>query len=288
MNDNGDIVVGYVSDRDDSPLQLASAAVWRDRKLTHLPAIEGERGNAWNVNAAGDIVGSSFVSSVEGAPFHATLWRDDEPQDLGTLGGENSLAYGINDSGLVVGFSELPGSDAKFPCLWREGEIEQLPLPDGMTGFAADVNASEAIVGTVFDAVGNYYAAHWMNGEVELLPGLFEGAIGSAGDVNSDGVIVGVTAGGTDPGAPLAGAIWVEGRLTILQDLIPADSGYQIGSVADINDAGQIVASATTPDGVRHGVILSPFDGTSASVSQAERKSIRTADRRILSLNVIA
>jgi hypothetical protein len=50
-----------------------------------------------------------------------------------------------------------------------------------------------------------------------------------------------------------------------------ADSGDLISTAAGSNDAGQIVASATTPDGGRHGAVLTPEESGSVPTDYALR-----------------
>ncbi|WKB55337.1 PEP-CTERM sorting domain-containing protein [Eleftheria terrae] len=106
------------------------------------------------INAGGQVVGSSFVSTyVE----HAFLHDGSSMHDLGTLGGANSAAHAINASGLVVGTSAvldppnwLTGYHA---FLFENGEMLDLnALVDGSAqGWtlvaAHDINDRGEIVG---------------------------------------------------------------------------------------------------------------------------------------------
>lgn len=265
LNDAGDLV-GYVKAKDDPTNNHLTPVVWRAGKQVKLPTLGGDTGIAYAFGPDGEIVGVSSVDKGEGAASHATVWRNDKPIDLGTLGGKNSLAYSVNSKGEIVGNCETSETSGAQPCVWRDDKPEHLQLPDGMsTGFVSNINDDEVMSGTVFDAANAYHAARWVDGRAELLPGLFDGAIGGGGDISESGVIVGSTQ--SAPGAQsLIGAIWVDGKLTLLQDLIASDT-YTIGPAAGINEAGQIVASATTADGTRHGVVLSPVDQSAGRVS---------------------
>jgi probable HAF family extracellular repeat protein len=278
LSDSGDIA-GFVKGKDDTTFTHETPVVGRDRKLVKLPTLGGDNGNAFGFGPNGDIVGMSTSAKGDGAESHATLWHKDKATDLGTLGGQNSLAYGMNADGVIVGWANLPSGDGEIPCLWRHGKAEQLPLSDGMTsGFVARINASGEMTGTELDAANAYYAVHWVDGQAERLPGLFDGAIGSAGGITAAGVIVGTTSSGPDNSAPLVGAMWVKGKLSIVQDLIPSDTGYQIGTAAGINEAGQIAAAATTADGARHGVVLNPVDQSAAKVTAVNGKESGSGD----------
>jgi probable HAF family extracellular repeat protein len=72
--------------------------------MQDLGTLGGVSANALGINNGGQIVGWSYINSVE---VHAFLYSGGHMQDLGTLGGSNSEANGINNRGQVVGGSTL-------------------------------------------------------------------------------------------------------------------------------------------------------------------------------------
>ena len=67
-----------------------------------LGTLGGNTSTAQDVNASGQIVGSSETSS---GATHAFYWQNGTMTDMGTLGGASSYAHGIGDGGHIVGAS---------------------------------------------------------------------------------------------------------------------------------------------------------------------------------------
>lgn len=76
-------------------------------------------------------------------------------------------------------------------------------------------------------------ACLWKNGKVAALAG--SGANSGASGVNNKGQTV-----GESDGVPV---IWDDGKMTDLNTLIPANSGWTLLHVSDIDDKGQIVGN---------------------------------------------
>lgn len=90
---------------------LANTAVDRACRLdgasiTDLGTLGGSDSYAFGVNAAGQVVGQSWLTGDQ--QVRATLWQGAPVQvhDLGTLGGTRSTAYAINDMNQVAGGSQ--------------------------------------------------------------------------------------------------------------------------------------------------------------------------------------
>jgi probable HAF family extracellular repeat protein len=84
---------------------------------TELGTLGGHYSYARGINDAGQVVGESGTTVVEGPPSHAFITGPDGVgmTDLGSLGGDYSVATGINDAGQVIGiFHTAAGEQHAF------------------------------------------------------------------------------------------------------------------------------------------------------------------------------
>lgn len=159
-------------------------------------------------------------------------------------------AYGINSSGKIVGGSDT-GNPIPFPAafgapvpgmhavLWDKGIVRDLGTLHPNEGAEAyGINDKGQVVGRS----GNN-AFLWQNGVfTDLGPG-------AAFNINNNGFIIGDT------------FLWHAGIRTPLANLLPPNSGWQITTGQDINDAGEIVGTgihAGVPNNAPRGFILYP------------------------------
>ena len=117
---------------------------------TALPPLAGYTdSDAWGINDAGQVVGSSIL----GNDRRATLWNANAPIDLGaTAGSIGSIAIQVNPSGTIAGYAILPGSTYRattFAPFTPPADLNaalQTPSPYTLL-YCNDVNASGQIVG---------------------------------------------------------------------------------------------------------------------------------------------
>ncbi|GID29829.1 hypothetical protein [Paractinoplanes brasiliensis] len=227
MNDSGQVVGQFeTADRALHPFR------WERGRMTDLGVLEtgpDERGMARDINAHGDVVGSSDRGGLQ----RAVLWRRGHIVDLGDLGSGSSYASAINDRGQIVGTSWTADGEPRG-FIWQHGRMRDL----GVGGFTQplDINNKGQVVGWSGRGVeGPQYAFLWQHGTVTWLT---TSTRSRAHAINDRGEIVGSITDGTTE--PISRAVrWLHGRMTFLGSL---PGGNASGAVA-INEHGVILGS---------------------------------------------
>jgi|GEM_PF-4659368 len=228
--------------------------------FNNLP--ESCNSGAHDINASGQVVGSSNGSVANPHSPHAFLWQPNTPNgstgtmiDLGTLGGNVSAAYGINAMGQVVGMSNTTFNGGDHAFLWTPS------TPNGTTGTMIDLGVAgtpQAInnYGQVLLTSGLGFSSLWTpttaNGTVGTNTPLptFGGVSTQGLDLNAYGQVVGWS--GTASFTTHA-FLWTpttpNGTLGSMQDLGTLGdgslAGQSAGTIAQgINDMGQVVGEA--------------------------------------------
>ncbi len=128
--------------------------------MTSLGTLGGRNSEGWDINDAGQIVGSAETTLVpegESSPQHAFLYEGGVMKDLGNLTSEYTTAYAINQDGVVVGQSGTA-------FIYLRGEMIDLNtlvrLPAGYSLIAAfDINDAGQILARA--ALGDDWE-HWV------------------------------------------------------------------------------------------------------------------------------
>jgi probable HAF family extracellular repeat protein len=280
INDRGE-AVGYsetsVPDPDGEDVcgfgtkLTCSAFLWRHGRMSALPTLGGNNGQASAMNNRGQITGfaestvsdSSCPASSPSKTDSPVIWEDGKARALPTVGSDpDGEANAINDQGQAVGYSGTCTA-ALHAVLWEKSGTA-FPLPDlGTGGFAFGINNQGQIVGDVASPDGTtFYAALWRNGaltNLRTLPGDFA-AIASG--INNQGQVVGSTLDSTFNWSNAF--IWQDGVMTGLNTLFPASSNLYPTMANQINERGQIVGMATVLSGPHtgetHAFLATPVD----------------------------
>jgi len=215
INDAG-IVVGHDG---------YAAVRWsKNGKRSILPFAEGHTGaTAYGIDAAGDIVGSSFKTNL-GHPSVATIWTGGGAPTLlaGTASGDCE-AVALTGPDNVVGYCKTADREGDQPVQWRAGVPAKLPLPEpNIYGMAFDIDATGTIVG----AGGSFplTALIWKDGSVRTLDSLVDSAVladwslATAYAINDQGQITGMAEDVHQPN------VYYPYRLTPLQGVAEAGS----------------------------------------------------------------
>ncbi len=260
-NDNG-VVVGTGSTTFFGSSRLP--IIWQNGVPSQLPLPANETiGDANDVNASGIAVGSVNSSVSQAAVIYngntATIVTQTTPD-----GSYFRTAFHINDSGRIVGQGIDPNNAARnVGIVYDIGsanafEVGALPGLNGALAFGLSSNGY--VAGSSMLNQGSGTPFFWSSGTgmvpIPLAAGTSQG---QANAVNASGWVV-----GTDGGLFAVPFLW-DGTATYrLQDLIPANSGWDLSmntssSAQAINDSGVIVGSGVI-NGFVHAYAMVPVE----------------------------
>jgi probable HAF family extracellular repeat protein len=226
------------------------AFIWTDKGgMQDLGSLPGDSSSeALDINESGQVIG--YSSGPDG--MHAVLWGEKGIQNLGFLpGGDYSKAVSINRSGQVVGVSATTSGNHAFIWSSAEGMRDLGVLPGDESSEAVDVNDNGDVVGFSKGPDG-MRAVLWSSGKVirslGTLPG---GNFSKALDINNSGVVVGYSSSMSGTRA----FVWTSSDgISDLNEMIPADSPFELLEALSINDKGRIVTvGKNTENAPAHG-----------------------------------
>lgn len=257
INDSG-VIIG---DSDLPGSVGTSAFIYANSVMTNLGNLGSNYSSAFALNSTGLVVGESGNSKGN---VHAFSYANGTLSDLGTLGGTYSSAFAVNDAGEVVGESSISTSDV-HGFVVQGGVMTDVGTLGGTYSSAYQVNSAGQAIGvatTAGDAQthGFVYAA----GVLTDL-GTLGGTDSSAIAINNRGQVVGESLTGS--GATHA-FLWQHGKLSDLNDLLPANSGWELVTALYINDAGRVVGVGNLA-GMSQWFILDLPAGNTAPVAVA-------------------
>ena len=199
--------------------------------ITDLGTLGGDWTRARGINEAGDIVGTSALSTAGSRAFR---WKGGLMTNIGSIGGLSSEGLGISDDGWVVGSAQR--SDSWPEAFWWAGtDPHPIGTLGGLWSEAYAINDAHQIVGRSLDPTGQVEAFLWEGGTMQPLGSLGPNTFSDAYGINNAGVVVGES--GTADG-PVHAFSYFDG---VMADLGTPSPNFAGSFARDINDAGTIV-----------------------------------------------
>ena len=232
-----------------NPLRRApdrSATILPGSEVIDLGTLGGALSAAWGVNAAGKVVGLSYLpGSTDALAF---VWQHGimtALEALPTRESPFSVAYSINYSGQIAGYAKT-GRNNFHAVLWDAGRIQDLGALGGDSAFSIAFRLNDAgqVVGSSVTTSGTSHGFVWQQGTMQDLGTLPGGVSSEAISINAAGQIVGYS---QSPPYVIHAVLWKDG---IIHDLGTLGGDFSVAR--DINDAGQVVGESTTASGATH------------------------------------
>ncbi len=223
---------------------------WIGGSVEQLPIVPGSGvGRANDVNNSGLVVGSNGGGSGEFAAY----WSGGAVNPItATTGGGATMttAHRVNDAGQAVGNGIDPNNLARNVALMYDtnsGTLTEIPALAGHNGgIAFDISENSYVVGSSSFNQSDSMPFIWSSGTGSVGIPLPSGAsTGSARGVNSDGWVVGIGSG-----VFALPFLYDGGQTYLLQDLIPAASGWDLStntssSALGISEDGSITGTGS-------------------------------------------
>ena len=238
------------------------AGDWQGDAFVYTPAGLRNIGRlgVWNtsqgrgINDAGQVAGNAQYGV--GERQRGFVYNDGAIRIIPTLGGDWSFIYAINNAGSVAGVATLVDPEffnpARHAIVYRDGVMQDLGTLGGVISEAYDINNAGQVVG-MSEVTPDFKSDEphpflYENGTMVDL-GLLGGVRARALGINNAGLIVGASEWSDDQPFDFHGFLYANHTMVDLNTLIDPAGGWQITSARDINDAGQILATACRMEG---------------------------------------
>lgn len=191
------------------------------------------------------------VRDMDGAQARGFIWVTDILTPIGPFHGYIDFANAINNPGQVAGFTASPTSDFGNPertafLYDLFNGVTLLGTLGGHVSEANDLNDTRQVVGWSETSVANeerpFLWGDAAGGMQDL--GSLGGHSGRANGINNGGMVVGMSDVGGSATFDYHAFLYSNNHMVDLNTLIDPASGWRLVSATDINDAGQILATA--------------------------------------------
>ena len=240
--------------------------LWANGTVTWLGLSGGFAGQAFGINANGQIIGviGGLTGSTNGSD--ATLWANGTVTNVSSTLHGFSSGSGINSSGQVVGTTGPTGSDScggnlQNAFIWSGGTISTLDPSTTVNSYAVAINDAGDAVGYVQSPPACVsQASLFASGTTTILPqppGGDSSTQAAANAINNTGQIVGYIF--TPTTAANTAVLWYNGTVTALRGM---------GQAYGINNTGQIVGLITIAGQVPHAAIWTTVGANALDLNQ--------------------
>jgi probable HAF family extracellular repeat protein len=194
------------------------------------------------INKAGQVVGVGRPPVGESS--RGFIYYKGRVRLIPTFGGDWSWATVINEKGVVAGYASYGGpalSQWHHAFVLHNGHMQDLGTFGGLNSEANGINNHDQVVGSAEYSSGVAHPFLYERGRLRDL-GTLGGNFGSASAINDSGTVVGESdlPGGQFPRAFL----YRDHRIFDLSRLVALPVGWELRFARDINNAGQILATA--------------------------------------------
>jgi probable HAF family extracellular repeat protein len=246
INNAGQVLGGTTSQ---APVLVSSPFLWSNNTITTLP--DPEICFASGINDAEQIVG---LCIIVGTNYASAVFLPGGSIILDLP----SSAYDINNSGQVVGafnpeIVDVNTNNDYEAFLWQDGTATELGTLGGTNSVAYAVNDVGQVVGKAQNTTGDFHAFFW-DGAMQDLGTLANYTSSVAYGINNKGRVVGTA---TNSSGSSHAFVRLNNGMRDLNNLIPANSGWELIEARDINNNGRIVGYGTV-NGENHAFVLTP------------------------------
>ena len=236
--------------------------LWRDGQVIELARdLPRPGGSAADANNVGQVVGQVTRDLGSGTwTWSGFVWREDMLSFVLSPYGDrlSSICYDINDSGTIAGSADI-ADYSTVPMLWRDQGFVELPrLEPDRNAFCQSVNDFDEATGIAEDRFFDPHACFWSEGTITKIEGM--GKYSHGYGINNASTVVGLAILSDEPWDNAAFRWSPDEGMINLNDRIAPFCELDVQRADDINDAGQIAASARTGDNgwATIAVILTP------------------------------
>ncbi|HZZ44575.1 MAG TPA: hypothetical protein VFE58_16685 [Tepidisphaeraceae bacterium] len=240
---NSGVVVGAYSARSTTFTLFA----WDGHNTYVSPQIVGDARTGFAFNSTTGVISvSTFAGTTNEDRAYTWDWR--QPTQIPFVASDHVLTA-TNNLGSTTGYVRANST----AWLSIGGQVFTYSPPSGyVTTRFIDINDNNIAVGYALsssDITNNTQSRlallYTPDAGVTILPNLAGSFASGIGSINNSNVAVGYSEFTTPTGTFSHGAEWIDGQPYDLNSLIPAGSGWVLGSTGYISDTGYIVGSGT-------------------------------------------